>query len=67
LKLTSALEVYIILSMAYITMEWRGQQHAWEAVESTVSGATAAIQLHHHLQAGSDEEEHGRLHTGVAN
>jgi len=31
-------------SMAYITMEWRVQQHAREAVESTASGATAAIQ-----------------------
>jgi len=30
--------------MAYITMEWRGQQHAREAVEPTASGATAAIQ-----------------------
>ena len=29
-------------SIAYITMEWRGQQHAREAVESTASGATAA-------------------------
>jgi len=41
-------------------MEWRGQQHAREAVESTASSATSTIQLHHHLQAGSDEEEDGR-------
>ena len=33
------------LSSGYITMEWRGQQHASRAVESTASGATAAIQL----------------------
>jgi len=26
-------------------MEWRGQQHAREAVESTASGATAAMQV----------------------
>jgi len=42
LRLTSALEGDIIISSAYITMEWRGQQHAREAVESTASGATAA-------------------------
>jgi len=33
---------------------------------SSNSIATSTIQLHHHLQAGSDEEKHGRLHTGVA-
>jgi len=44
LWLTSAWRAYIILSMAYITVEWRGQQHAREAVESTASGATAATQ-----------------------
>ena len=32
-------------SMAYITMEWRGQQHARGAVESTASGATSTIQV----------------------
>jgi len=31
-------------SSGYITVEWRGQQHAREAVESTASGATAAMQ-----------------------
>jgi len=31
-------------SIAYITMEWRGQQHAREAVESTASIATSTIQ-----------------------
>ena len=30
------------LANGNITMEWRGQQHAREAVESTASGATAA-------------------------
>jgi len=44
MKLTSAEEDYIIKSIAYITMEWRGQQHAREAVESTASSATSAIQ-----------------------
>jgi len=33
------------MSMAYITMEWRGQQHAREAVESTASSATSTIQI----------------------
>jgi len=31
-------------SVAYITMEWRGQHHAREAVESTASSATSTIQ-----------------------
>jgi len=44
LWLTSAWRGYISMSMAYITVEWRAQQHAREAVESTASGATAAIQ-----------------------
>jgi len=44
LWLTSAWRGYISMSMAYITMEWRVQQHASKAVESTASGATAAIQ-----------------------
>jgi len=44
LWLTSAWRGYISMSMAYITMEWRVQQHAREAVESTASGATAVIQ-----------------------
>jgi len=44
LWLTSAWRGYISMSMDYITMEWRGQQHASKAVESTASGATAAIQ-----------------------
>jgi len=39
-----SMEGYISMSMAYITMEWRGRQHANKAVESTASGATAAIQ-----------------------
>jgi len=69
LWLTSAWRVYISMSIVYITMEWRGQQHAREAVVSTESGATAAIQYpHHHLQTGCrvtphtglDEEENGR-------
>jgi len=62
------LEGYIILSMAYITMEWRGQQHAREAVESTASSATSTIQAVSSLgtaQSRSDEEEHGRAHTGL--
>ena len=33
------------LASGNITMEWRGQQHASRAVESTASGATAAIPL----------------------
>jgi len=32
-------------SIACINMEWRVQQHAREAVESTVSGATSTIQI----------------------
>jgi len=32
------------MSMADITMEWRVQQHAREAVESTASSATSTIQ-----------------------
>ena len=32
-------------SIAYITMEWRGQQHAREAVESTASSATSTTQI----------------------
>jgi len=35
------------MSMDYITMEWRVRQHASKAVESTASGATAAIQWPH--------------------
>jgi len=31
-------------SSGYVTKEWRGQQHAREAVESTASGATSTIQ-----------------------
>jgi len=68
LKLTSAVEGNIIKSVAYITMEWRGQQHAREAVESTDP-------VPHH-QYKPDEEEHGtaqigsdedgRVHTGLA-
>jgi len=64
LWLTSAWRNYIILSSAYITMEWRGQQHAREAVESTDP------EPHHQHktdeeelgtpQPGSDEEGHGR-------
>jgi len=30
---------------AYISMEWRGQQHAREAVESTASSATSTTQI----------------------
>jgi len=44
LWLTSAWRGYISMSMDYITMEWRVRQHASKAVESTASGATAAIQ-----------------------
>jgi len=44
LWLTSAEEGYIIKSIDYITMEWRGQQHAREAVESTASSATSTMQ-----------------------
>jgi len=45
-------------SIAYITMEWRGQQHAREAVESTASSATSTIQEGLGTpQLGSDEEE----------
>jgi len=44
LWLTSAWRGYISMSMAYITMEWRVRQHASKAVESTASGATAAVQ-----------------------
>jgi len=56
-------------------MEWRGQQHAREAVESTASGATAATiayiimddrpdgEEHGTAQSGSDED--GRVHTGL--
>jgi len=49
-------------------MEWRGQQHAREAVESTASSATSTIQALSSLgtaQSISDEEEHGRAHTGL--
>jgi len=61
LWLTSAWRNYIILSSAYITMEWRGQQHAREAVESTASGATSTMQEELGTpQPGSDEEGDGR-------
>jgi len=46
LWLTSAWRGYISMSIDYITMEWRGQQHASKAVESTASSATAAINSH---------------------
>ena len=47
--------------IAYITMEWRGQQHAREAVESTASGATSTMQEELGTpQPGSDEEGDGR-------
>jgi len=44
-------------------MEWRGQQHAREAVESTASSATSTTQeeelgTHQHRP---DEEEDGRV------
>jgi len=43
--LTSAWRGYIIMPKVYITMEWRGQQHAREAVESTASSATSTTQI----------------------
>jgi len=58
-------------------MEWRGQQHAREAVESTASGATAATIAciimddrpdegeYGTAHTGSDEEGHGRAYTGL--
>jgi len=63
LKLTSEEDGYIIKSVTYITMEWRGQQHAREAVESTASSATSTMQAMSstpHPYAGSDVEGHGR-------
>ena len=42
---------------AYITMEWRGQQHARGAVESTASGATAATIAYIIMDDRPDEEE----------
>jgi len=39
-------------SIAYITMEWRGQQHAREAVESTDPVPHQQYKLHHYLQTG---------------
>jgi len=48
-------------SSAYITMEWRGQQHAREAVESTASSATSTMQaMSSTPQPGSDKEGYGR-------
>jgi len=50
-------------SIAYIIMEWRGQQHAREAVESTASSATSTMQAMSstpHPYTGSDVEGHGR-------
>ena len=54
-------------SVAYITMEWRGQQHAREAVESTAPSATSTTQEEElgTPQPGSDEEGHGRAYTGL--
>jgi len=56
-------------------MEWRGQQHAREAVESTVSDTTAATIAYIIMDDRPDEEEHGtaqsgsdkdgRVHTGL--
>jgi len=56
-------------------MEWRGQQHAREAVESTASGATAATIAYIIMDDRPDEEEYGtaqsgsdedgRVHTGL--
>jgi len=56
-------------------MEWRGQQHAREAVESTASDATAATIAYIIMDDRPDEEEYGtahgsdedgRVHTGLA-
>jgi len=44
LWLTSAWRCYISMSMDCITVEWRGQQHASKAVESTASGAREAME-----------------------
>jgi len=67
LKLTSEEDGYIIKSVAYITMEWRGQQHAREAVESTASSATSTTQEEEigTPQPGSDKEGYGRAYTGL--
>jgi len=47
-----------------ITMEWRVQQHAREAVESTASGATAAVQQPHH-QSSRMKKKMEESHTGL--
>jgi len=67
LWLTSAWRGYISMSIAYITMEWRAQQHASEAVGSTASSATSTMQEEEHgtPQPRPDEEGHGRAHTGL--
>jgi len=51
------------MSIDYITVEWRGQQHAREAVESTASSATSTTQEEElgTPQSRPDEEEHGRV------
>jgi len=51
------------MSIDYITMEWRGQQYAREAVESTASSATSTTQEEElgTPQPRPDEEEHGRV------
>jgi len=47
--------------IAHITMEWRAQQHAREAVESTTSSATSTTQAMSSLIDSPDEEEHKQL------
>jgi len=61
-------------SIAYITMEWRGQQHAREAVESTASSATSTIQAMsaaqmkknmEHLSPDRMKKDMEESHTGL--
>jgi len=66
LWLTSVWRGYISMSIVFITMEWRGQQHAREAVESTASSATSTIQaMSSTPQPGSDKEGYGRAYAGL--
>jgi len=54
------------MSIVYITMEWRGQQHAREAVESTASSATSTMQaMSSTPQPGSDKEGYGRAYASL--
>jgi len=41
--------------IAYITMEWREQQHAREAVESTASIATSTIQASSRMKKNMEQ------------